>query len=127
MRALLGFTLSALAVCASPEPDRAASQDKVIGAIWDLHAKNPSTGKYESRGAFRCTVDGKVYKDGKIVGSHKTVSLETVEITITDAPNPRGNGTTKATRVTKTGSVWEGVHENLKGETVPVRLYLKKD
>jgi hypothetical protein len=127
VRQLLGFALTTLAVCAAPETDRAAGQDKVIGAIWELHAKNPSTGRYESRGAFRCTEDGKVYKDGKIVGTHKSVSLEAVEITITAAPNPRGNGTTKATRVTKTGSVWEGVHENLKGETIPVRLFLKKD
>ncbi len=127
MRRLIGLTLATAAACAAAGTDRAPAQDRVIGAIWDLHAKNPATGKYESRGAFRCTEDGKVYKDGKIVGTHKTVTLEAVEITISAAPNPRGNGTTKATRVTKTGSVWEGVHENLKGETVPVRLYLKKD
>jgi hypothetical protein len=103
------------------------SADKLIGAVWEVWAKNPKTEKYESRGLFRCTTDGKVFKDGKVIGTHKNTSLETIEITITDAPGPAANGVTKATKVAKNATLWEGVHENLKGEKIPIRFALKKD
>lgn len=117
--------VAALLLCLASKSALAA--DTVIGAIWDVHWRNPDTDKYQNFGLIRCTTDGKVYRDGKVVGTHKNTGLEKVEINITDSGNPRFNGTSKATRVKKAGTIWEGVHKNPKGEELPIRMYLKKD
>lgn len=102
------------------------AQDQVVGAIWEVWVKNPKTGKYDRFGLMRCTTDGKVFKDGKIIGSHKNTDQD-VEITIDNAPNAFNNGTSKATRVTKNGTAWEGVHTRKDGTEVPIRFRLIKD
>ncbi len=103
------------------------AQDKVIGAVWEVWVKDAKTGKYQSVGLYRCNVDGKVYRDGKVVGSHKNTSMENVEITISNAPNAKSNGVTKTSKVTKTGTLWEGVHTTKDGTEIPIRMKLIAD
>jgi hypothetical protein len=118
----------AVAVCltASLFAGVGPAQDKIIGAIWEIRVKLPGNDKYESKGFFRCTTDGKVYRDGELVGTHKNTGFEDVEITLT-AAGPKVNGVTKAKKVTKNGNGWEGVHTTNDNVKVPVRLLLKKD
>ncbi|MFO0804008.1 MAG: hypothetical protein U0791_12920 [Gemmataceae bacterium] len=102
------------------------AEDKIIGAIWQVNYKNDQ-GKYVSFGLIRCTVDGKVFIDGKEVGTHKNTGFEMVELEITNSPIPGVNGKSKATKVKKDGTVWEGVHKRADGKEVPIRMFLKKD
>jgi hypothetical protein len=102
------------------------AEDKYIGAIWELRVKVPGKDAYESKGFFRATKDGKVYLDGKVVGSHKTTSLQDVEMKI-DGLDAARNGTTKVKRVKRDGSIWDGIHKTERGVEVPVRLFLKLD
>lgn len=102
------------------------AEDKIIGAVWQVTIKNDK-GKYVTFGLIRCTTDGKVFHDGKEVGTHKNTGLETVEITITNAANPLHNGVSKATKVAKDGTIWEGVHKRTDGKEIPARMQLKKD
>lgn len=90
------------------------ADDKVIGAVCELRVKLPGKEDYASKGLFRCTLDGKVHRDGRVVGRHKAVGADDVEITI-DGMQPGYNGTSRATRVEKGGRVWEGVGKNQKG------------
>jgi hypothetical protein len=101
--------------------------DDIIGAIWEVKWRNPKTREIRSFGVIRCTTDGKVYLDGKVVGTHKNTGRATVEIKITDAPRKMLHGTWKVTRVTRDGTHWEGVINNQAGEELPIRLVLKND
>lgn len=106
----------------------AMAEDKYVGAIWSVKIKNEKTGEYDDHGLIRCTTDGKVYRDGKVVGSHKIVSLNNVEMEITAAKDPTNNGTWKANRVKKDGGVWGGVYTRKSdGKEFVVVLTLKKD
>lgn len=102
------------------------AEDKLIGAVWELHVKLPGKDKYESKGLLRCTTDGKVYRDGKVIGSHKNTGLDDIEIKI-DGLDENWNSVTTAKKVGKDGKSWEGVSKREKGDEVPVRLFLKKD
>lgn len=102
------------------------AQDRVEGAIWESFAKNPKTDKWEKRGIFRCTTDGKVYVDGKVAGTHKTTKA-TVEIKITSAKVEANNGTFRGMRVAKDGTSWEGTYTKMDGTEVPVRLRMIVD
>jgi hypothetical protein len=101
--------------------------DDIVGAIWEVKWKNPKTREIRSFGVIRCTTDGKVYLDGKVVGTHKNTGRDTVEINITDSPRKILHGAWKVTRVTKDGAHWEGVIKNKAGEELPIRLVLKND
>lgn len=101
------------------------AEDKIIGAVWELWAKGQD-GKYKKHGEFRATLDGKVYHDGKVVGTHKS-SGNDIEVTITDGKNEDKNGSFKGTKAAKAGTHWEGTFTNKKGTETPVRLRLVKD
>jgi hypothetical protein len=117
--------VAALLLCLGPTSVLAA--DDFIGAIWEVKSRNPKTGEIESLGVIRCTTDGKVYLDGKVVGTHKKTGRDTEEINVTDSPRkPKMKGTWKVARVTKDGAHWEGVIETSRG-TISIRLVLKKD
>lgn len=105
------------------------AEDKYVGAIWNVKYKSAQSGKYVDCGFFRCTTDGKVYRDGKVVGSHKTINLDNVEMEITGAKDPtRYNGTWKGIRVKKDGGVWEGVFiRKSDGKEFALVLILKAD
>jgi hypothetical protein len=101
--------------------------DVLVGAVWQVNYKNPNTGMYQSFGLIRCTTDGKVFLDGKEVGTHKNSGLDAVEIEIANATNPGINGISKATKVAKNGTIWEGTHKHKDGRETPIRMFLKKD
>ena len=105
------------------------AEDKYVGAIWNVKYKSAQTGELVDCGLFRCTTDGKVYHDGKVIGSHKTIDLDNVELEITGAKDPtRFNGTWKGTRVKKDGGVWGGVFTRKSdGKEFPMVLILKAD
>jgi hypothetical protein len=104
------------------------AEDKYVGAIWSVKIKNEQTGEYDDLGLIRCTKDGKVYRDGKVIGSHKMTSLNNVEMEITAAKNPTNNGTWKANRVKKDGGVWGGVYTRKSdGKEFVVIMTLKAD
>jgi hypothetical protein len=104
------------------------AEDKYVGVIWSVKVKNETTGQYVDYGLIRCTTDGKVYRDAKVVGSHKNINLNNVEVIITAAKDPTHNGTWKATRVKKDGGVWGGVYTRKSdGKEFAVYLILKED
>ncbi len=127
MRALCVVILGLITMGLGSTQATLQAQDKVIGAIWEVWFKDPKTGKYQNAGFYRCTIDGKVYRDGKVIGSHKNTNLDNVEITITDLPKAQNNGVLKATKVTKAGTAWEGVHTIKSGAEIPIRMRLKAD
>lgn len=104
----------------------ARAEDEYVGAIWSVKVKNEETGKYVDYGLIRCTKDGKVYRDAKVIGSHKNVNLNKIQLEITEAEQQ--NGTWKATRVKKDGGVWGGVYTRKSdGKEFSMFLILKKD
>jgi hypothetical protein len=118
--------IALLSVCTVGGP-LSLAQDKVDGAIWELFVKNPKTDKWETRSKFRCTTDGKVYGDGKVVGTHKRAGAKKVEIIVTEAKEASNNGTFKGTRVAKDSSFWEGTYTKKDGTELPIRLRLIAD
>jgi hypothetical protein len=104
------------------------AENKYVGAIWKVKVKNEKTGKYVDYGLIRCTADGKVYRDGKVVGSHKNTALDKVKMVITGAKDPTNNGTWKATCIKKDASLWGGVYTRKSdGKEFAVYLILQED
>jgi hypothetical protein len=103
-----------------------SAADKVIGAVWELWVKNPANDQWITRGKFRCTTDGKVYFDGKVVGTHKSEG-DKVELVVTVAKDDANKGTFKGVKVAKDSSIWEGTFTKKDGSEVPIRLKLIAD
>ena len=105
----------------------ALAEDDFIGAVWHLKVKPPGKRKYEDRGLIRCTTDGKVFIDGKEVGTHRNTNNTTVKFKISRG-GPNWNGEGKAVMVAKDNSIWEGKFTRASsGEKFPFRLFLRKD
>jgi hypothetical protein len=107
----------------------AAAQDEYVGAIWSVKVKNKETGQWDDFGFFRCTTDGKVYREGKVIGSHKNINLNNVQMEIkANKDGTRLGGTWKATRLKKDGRVWHGVYTRKSdGKEFVVAMILKAD
>lgn len=97
--------------------------DDKVGAIWSLPIKN-SKGEWVST-QFRATVDGKVYFEGKQVGTHARKG-DDVEMVL-DKKSPRFNGTYSFKKVNRDATLWEGTFKGENGSEVPVRIKLVKD
>ncbi len=119
-----GLVLATGLLASGPGATHAA--DKAIGAIWEPYLKNPANDQWVKRPVFRCTPDGKVYADGKVVGSHKNKG-NNVEIVVTGSKVDANNGTFKEVRVTRDSSLWEGTYTSKAGVELPVRLKLLAD
>ena len=106
----------------------ARAEDQYVGAIWSVMLKAQESGKYYELCVIRCTTDGKVYSNGKVIGSHKNINLNKVEMKITGAKDPDKNGTWKANRVKKDGGVWDGIYTRKSdGKEFPMAMILKRD
>src|SRR5262245_14215911 len=101
----------------------ATAEDKFVGAIWGMKVKNPQ-GEWIDVAKFRATRDGKVYFEGKQIGTHKSVNANEVTMEWTEK-GPRLNGKYKLLRVRKDGEWWAGTLTRASdGVEVPVRLGL---
>lgn len=104
------------------------AQDKIVGAVWTIKIKNEKTDKFEEFGTLRCTTDGKVFREGKVIGSHKKTSKDSVEMLITESNDPKFNGKLKASLIKKDGTVWGGVFtRDSDGKEFVMSMTLKRD
>jgi hypothetical protein len=100
------------------------ADDKVVGAIWSLRIKNPK-GEWVGGTQFRATLDGKVYFEGKQVGTHARKG-DDVEMVL-DKKSPRFNGTYTFRKVKRDARLWEGTFKGANGSEARVRLKLVED
>lgn len=123
MRTTMALALAALTLTTTAGY---SADDEFVGAIWTLRVKNPK-GEWIEATKFRATTEGKVFFEGKQVGTHKTKGAD--EITMTwDKKGPRLDGTYTLNRVKKDGEWWAGTLKRASdGKEVPVRLALVKD
>lgn len=104
------------------------AEDKFVGAIWNVKVRSEQTGKFVEIEPIRCTKDGKVYRAGRVVGSHRNMGLNEVEMVIDKAQDPKLNGKWKANRVKKNGHIWQGIYTRKNdGKEFEVVLTLKND
>ena len=124
LRSIAFALLAALALPALTPTARA--EDKVVGAIWEMYTRDKDGKNVKTIGKFRATTDGKVFHDGKVVGSHKA-NGDDIELVVTD--HPKGlNGTFKGTKVSKAASEWGGRYTiKSNGKEIPIWLKLVKD
>ncbi|MEO2089688.1 MAG: hypothetical protein ABGY75_09355 [Gemmataceae bacterium] len=123
LRSIAFALLTALALPTVTPVVRA--DDKVIGAVWEIFVKGKDR-KYTSYCKLRATTDGKVYEDGKVVGTHTSSGDEFVML-ITKSATEGHNGTMKGTKVDKAGKVYEGTHTSKEGKETPIRMKLVAD
>jgi hypothetical protein len=123
MRGFAGGILVAvvgLTVVSDPAP----AEDEVVGAVWSMRMKNKQ-GDWVEVVKFRATLDGKVFHEGKQVGTH-TSKGEDIEIVI-DKVRPRLNGTYTFMKVRKDAKFWAGTLKRSDGSEEPARIVLLKD
>jgi hypothetical protein len=109
-----------------PMAATATVEDKFVGAIWQMRVKNEK-GEWIDVAKFRATKDGKVYFEGKQIGTHKSVNANEVTMEWTEK-GPRLNGKYKLLRVRKDGAWWAGTLTRANdGVEVPIRLGLIGD
>ncbi|MFN9717323.1 MAG: hypothetical protein ACK58L_01430 [Planctomycetota bacterium] len=52
-------------------PSGVRAEDRYVGTIWNVKVRSEQTGKYVDIEPIRCTTDGKVYREGRVIGRHK--------------------------------------------------------
>ena len=123
---ILGLFAMAVLFTSAASSDITAADDKFVGAIWSMRLKNPK-GEWAEVIKFRATTDGKIFHEGKQIGTHESKGTDDLAMTW-DKKGPLLNGSYKLIRVKKDNGWWAGtLTRAADSKDVPVRLGIVGD